>query len=58
MDYQELLSFSKQENQKICLYQKVDGVVEFGADYKAKRRIRVVSQDEGVDPVEYYGAKR
>ena len=36
-------AYSRLENQKILqLSQKSDGVVEFGADYKAKRRIRVL----------------
>ena len=32
---------------------EIDGRVEFGADYKAKRRIRVVSLDQEQDAVEY-----
>ena len=30
-----------------------DGRIEFGKDYKTKRRIRVVSSDDSIDPVEY-----
>jgi DNA-directed RNA polymerase subunit beta' len=30
-----------------------DGRVEFGKDYKNKRRLRVVSEDESLDPAEY-----
>ncbi len=30
-----------------------DGRVEFGKDYKNKRRLRVVSEDESLEPVEY-----
>jgi len=32
---------------------EVSGRVEFGRDYKNKRRIRIVPQDETVEPVEY-----
>ncbi|CAN5549734.1 DNA-directed RNA polymerase subunit beta' [soil metagenome] len=32
---------------------EVSGRVEFGRDYKNKRRIRVVPQDETIEPVEY-----
>ena len=32
---------------------EVSGRVEFGRDYKNKRRIRVVPQDEAIEPVEY-----
>ncbi|MGD9980286.1 MAG: DNA-directed RNA polymerase subunit beta' [Hyphomonadaceae bacterium] len=30
-----------------------DGRVEFGKDYKNKRRLRVVSEDESLEPIEY-----
>jgi DNA-directed RNA polymerase subunit beta' len=30
-----------------------DGRIEFGRDYKNKRRIRIVSEDESVEPFEY-----
>ncbi|HYD88177.1 MAG TPA: DNA-directed RNA polymerase subunit beta', partial [Vitreimonas sp.] len=30
-----------------------DGRVEFGKDYKNKRRLRVVPEDESLDPIEY-----
>ena len=45
--------FEARKPKDFAVISESDGVVEFGADYKAKRRIRVVSQDEGVDPVEY-----
>ena len=32
---------------------EADGRVEFGRDYKNKRRIRVVPEEEGADPIEY-----
>jgi len=32
---------------------ELDGRVEFGKDYKAKRRIRVIANEEGVEPMEY-----
>jgi DNA-directed RNA polymerase subunit beta' len=32
---------------------EVDGVVEFGKDYKTKRRIVVKPQDESLEPIEY-----
>jgi DNA-directed RNA polymerase subunit beta' len=32
---------------------EVSGRVEFGRDYKNKRRIRIVPQDESIEPVEY-----
>ena len=32
---------------------EVDGKVEFGRDYKNKRRIRIVPTDESVEPIDY-----
>ncbi len=32
---------------------EIDGTVEFGKDYKAKRRIRIVPDEEGAEPIEY-----
>ncbi|MFT3672216.1 DNA-directed RNA polymerase subunit beta' [Aestuariivirga sp.] len=32
---------------------EISGKIEFGRDYKNKRRIRIVPQEEGRDPVEY-----
>ena len=45
--------FEARKPKDFAIISESDGVVEFGADYKAKRRIRVVSQDETIDPVEY-----
>ncbi|MEK7265160.1 MAG: DNA-directed RNA polymerase subunit beta', partial [Pseudomonadota bacterium] len=32
---------------------EVDGKVEFGRDYKNKRRIRIVPSDESIEPIDY-----
>ena len=45
--------FEARKPKDFAIISESDGVVEFGADYKAKRRIKVVSQDADVDPVEY-----
>ena len=45
--------FEARKPKDFAIISENDGVVEFGADYKAKRRIKVVSQDVDVDPVEY-----
>ena len=45
--------FEARKPKDFAIISENDGVVEFGADYKAKRRIRVVSQDETIYPVEY-----
>ncbi|MDC1356648.1 DNA-directed RNA polymerase subunit beta' [Pseudomonadota bacterium] len=45
--------FEARKPKDFAIISESDGVVEFGADYKAKRRIKVVSQDVDVDPVEY-----
>src|SRR4029079_6199066 len=31
----------------------IDGKIEFGKDYKNKRRLKIVPSDEDLDPVEY-----
>jgi len=36
-----------------AIISEIDGRVEFGADYKTKRRIRVVPLDDSIEPVEY-----
>ncbi|MBA4749308.1 MAG: DNA-directed RNA polymerase subunit beta' [Alphaproteobacteria bacterium] len=36
-----------------AIISELDGRVEFGKDYKAKRRIRVVPLDDSIEPVEY-----
>ena len=45
--------FEARKPKDFAIISESDGVVEFGADYKAKRRIRVVPQDTDADPVEY-----
>ena len=45
--------FEARKPKDFAIISESDGVVEFGADYKAKRRIRVVPQDGESDPVEY-----
>ncbi|HVY85726.1 MAG TPA: DNA-directed RNA polymerase subunit beta', partial [Caulobacterales bacterium] len=32
---------------------EIDGRVEFGRDYKSKRRLRLVPEDESIEPIEY-----
>ncbi len=36
-----------------AIISEVEGIIEFGKDYKAKRRIVVVPQDASIEPVEY-----
>ncbi len=45
--------FEARKPKDFAIISESDGVVEFGADYKAKRRIRVVPQDSETDAVEY-----
>ena len=45
--------FEARKPKEFAIISESDGVVEFGADYKAKRRIRVVPKDTNEDPVEY-----
>ena len=45
--------FEARKPKDFAIISESDGVVEFGADYKAKRRIRVVPQDANDDTVEY-----
>jgi DNA-directed RNA polymerase subunit beta' len=45
--------FEARKPKDFAIISESDGVVEFGADYKAKRRVRVVSQDADIEPVEY-----
>ncbi len=45
--------FEARKPKDFAIISESDGVVEFGADYKAKRRIRVVPQESGNDAVEY-----
>jgi len=45
--------FEARKPKDFAVISESDGVVEFGADYKAKRRIRVVPQDANDEAVEY-----
>ncbi len=45
--------FEARKPKDFAIISEGDGVVEFGADFKAKRRIRVVPQDGISEPVEY-----
>ena len=45
--------FEARKPKDFAIISESDGVVEFGADYKAKRRIRVVPQDANDEAVEY-----
>ena len=45
--------FEARKPKDFAVIAEVDGVVEFGADYKTKRRIRIVPQSEETEPVEY-----
>ena len=45
--------FEARKPKDFAVIAEVDGVVEFGADYKTKRRIRIVPQSEEIEPAEY-----
>jgi DNA-directed RNA polymerase subunit beta' len=45
--------FEARRPKDFAVISETDGRVEFGTDYKAKRRIRVVPSDESIEPVEY-----
>ncbi len=45
--------FEARKPKDFAVIAEVDGVVEFGADYKTKRRIRIVPQSEELEPAEY-----
>ena len=45
--------FEARKPKDFAIISESEGVVEFGADYKAKRRIRVVPRDSESEPVEY-----
>ncbi len=45
--------FEARKPKDFAIISESDGVVEFGTDYKAKRRIRVVPQDSESEAVEY-----
>ncbi|HUA51201.1 MAG TPA: DNA-directed RNA polymerase subunit beta', partial [Candidatus Sulfotelmatobacter sp.] len=45
--------FEARKPKDYAIISEVDGRVEFGRDYKTKRRILVVPAEEGRDPIEY-----
>ena len=45
--------FEARKPKDFAVIAEVDGVVEFGADYKTKRRIRIVPQSKDIEPAEY-----
>ncbi len=45
--------FEARKPKDFAVIAEVDGVVEFGADYKTKRRIRIVPQSEELEAAEY-----
>ena len=45
--------FEARKPKDFAIISESEGVVEFGADYKAKRRIRVVPRDSESEPTEY-----
>lgn len=45
--------FEARRPKDFAVMSEVDGQVEFGTDYKAKRRIRVIPNEEDAKPVEY-----
>jgi DNA-directed RNA polymerase subunit beta' len=45
--------FEARKPKDYAIISEMDGRVEFGRDYKTKRRILVVPSEEGKDPVEY-----
>ena len=45
--------FEARRPKDFAVISETDGRVEFGTDYKAKRRIRVVPMDDAFEPVEY-----
>jgi DNA-directed RNA polymerase subunit beta' len=45
--------FEARRPKDFAIISEMDGRVEFGKDYKTKRRILVVPQEEGREPVEY-----
>ena len=45
--------FEARRPKDFAIISEIDGRVEFGKDYKTKRRIVVVPAEEGKDPVEY-----
>jgi DNA-directed RNA polymerase subunit beta' len=45
--------FEARRPKDAAIIAEVSGRIEFGRDYKNKRRIRIVPQDESIEPVEY-----
>ena len=45
--------FEARRPKEHAIIAEIDGRVEFGKDYKAKRRLRIVPEDETIEPVEY-----
>ena len=45
--------FEARKPKDFAIISEIDGHVEFGKDYKAKRRLVVVPEAEGAEPVEY-----
>ncbi len=45
--------FEARKPKDFAVISEIDGVVEFGTDYKTKRRIRIVPQNQDLEPVEY-----
>jgi DNA-directed RNA polymerase subunit beta' len=45
--------FEARRPKDAAIIAEISGRIEFGRDYKNKRRIRIVPQEEGRDPVEY-----
>ncbi len=45
--------FEARQPKDAAIIAEFDGRVEFGKDYKAKRRIMIISEDETVQPMEY-----
>jgi DNA-directed RNA polymerase subunit beta' len=45
--------FEARRPKDFAIISEIDGRVEFGKDYKTKRRIMVVPSEEGAEPVEY-----
>jgi DNA-directed RNA polymerase subunit beta' len=45
--------FEARRPKEHAIIAEIDGRVEFGKDYKSKRRLRIVPEDETIEPVEY-----
>ncbi|MFT6332323.1 MAG: DNA-directed RNA polymerase subunit beta' [Lentimonas sp.] len=49
--------FEARKPKNAAVMSEIDGVIEFGKDYKVKRRLRVVPEDKDQEAVEYMVAK-